>query len=75
MHRGEFFEDPLGEELQRASLGEVTGGGTMQNQNGEIASCDIEIELAKPNPQAAEKFSNALVLRKGVKTQDRSGEP
>jgi hypothetical protein len=60
MHRGEFFEDPLGEELQRASIGEVTGGGTMQNQNGEIASCDIEIELAKPNPQAADKIIEIL---------------
>lgn len=60
MHRGEFFEDPLSEELQRASIGEITGGGTMQNENGEIAFCDIEIELAKPDPQAADKVIEVL---------------
>lgn len=60
MHRGEFFEDPLDNEIQRASIGEVTGGGTMQGQNGEIEYCDIEIELTKPNNEAAGKIIEVL---------------
>src|SRR5688500_17347331 len=46
MHRGERFEDPLGAELQRSQLGEISGGGTMQVENGEIEHCDIEVEVA-----------------------------
>jgi len=57
LHRGEFFEDPLHEELQRASLGEVTGGGTLQRENGEIDSCDIEIEV----PQSARETATRII--------------
>ena len=60
VHRGEFFENPLGDELHRASIGEITGGGTMQDKNGEISFCDIQIELAEPTAQAAEKIIDAL---------------
>ena len=45
MHRGEIFEDPLDELLVAKKIGEVTGGGTLQAQSGEIESCDIEIEV------------------------------
>jgi len=31
--------------LEKGKLGEVTGGGTLQRQTGEIVSCDIEIHL------------------------------
>lgn len=60
MHRGEFFEDPLNEELQRASIGEVRGGGTMQSQNGEIAFCDIEIELTESDHGAVNRIIEVL---------------
>ena len=30
LHRGEWFEDPLAEALEKKTYGEVTGGGTMQ---------------------------------------------
>lgn len=43
--RGEWFEDPLDAVLREQSAGEVTGGGTLQADNGEIQSCDIEVEL------------------------------
>lgn len=44
-HRFEL-EDALQEILEKNLMGEVTGGGTAQNADGEIAYCDIEIDLA-----------------------------
>lgn len=43
--RGERFEDPLGEGLEEQGLGEVTGGGTMQEADGEIEYCGIDVDL------------------------------
>jgi hypothetical protein len=43
--RGERYEDPLGEALERLGLGAVTGGGTMQSKEGEIEYCGIDIDL------------------------------
>ncbi len=45
IERGEKYEDPLGEALEKAKLGEVTGGGTMQNKDGSIAWVGVDIEL------------------------------
>jgi hypothetical protein len=36
IHRGRFFEDPLSAALERAALGQITGGGTLQDVTGEI---------------------------------------
>lgn len=47
--RGEIYEDPLDELLRNKGVGEVTGGGTMQYQTGEIEFCDIEILLNSEN--------------------------
>jgi len=44
LDRGELFEDPLDVALRAAGLGEVSGGGTLQAESGEIEYCDIEIE-------------------------------
>lgn len=43
--RGEWFEDPLEEVLGAQKVGEITGGGTLQAESGEIQSCNIELEL------------------------------
>lgn len=43
--RGEVYEDPLDEFLKQKGYGEITGGGTLQSQTGEIKYCDIEIKL------------------------------
>jgi hypothetical protein len=43
--RGEIYEDPLDELLNSENIGEVSGGGTMQEKSGEIEYCDIEIKL------------------------------
>jgi len=44
LDRGIIFEDPLDEVLQKARIGRIDGGGTMQSKSGEIEYCDIEIE-------------------------------
>lgn len=44
--RGEYYEIGLEKILLENKIGEITGGGTMQHQNGEIDFVDIEIELS-----------------------------
>lgn len=45
MHRN-ILENAFQEFLEKENMGEVTGGGTLQNtQTGEIISCDIDIHL------------------------------
>lgn len=43
--RGDIYEDPLDDFLNNNKWGEISGGGTMQQQSGEIKYCDIEINL------------------------------
>ncbi len=45
MHRGEIFEDPLNDLLEETSAGEVSGGGTLMSESGEIEYCDVEIQV------------------------------
>lgn len=49
LDRGEVYEDPLDEFIQKNGIGEVTGGGTMQHESGEIDFCDVEIRLNSDN--------------------------
>ncbi|MCM1187533.1 MAG: hypothetical protein NC251_07790 [Lachnoclostridium sp.] len=44
-HRFEL-EDALQEIFQENKAGEITGGGTSLKENGEIDSCDIEIDFS-----------------------------
>lgn len=53
MHRGDILADPLDEFLQKNGLGAVVGGGTLQSENGEVAECDIEIEVPQCNDEVA----------------------
>lgn len=45
-HRFEL-EDALQEIFQENNAGEITGGGTSLKENGEIDSCDIEIDFSE----------------------------
>jgi hypothetical protein len=45
IERGERYEDPLTAFLNEHGLGEVTGGGSQLNANGEIEFADVELEL------------------------------
>lgn len=58
MHRHEL-EDELKELLDNENLGEIVGGGTLQRPDGEIESCDIEIEL---NDDSAESLNRLVEL-------------
>lgn len=47
--RGDKYEDPIIDELERLGIGEVTGGGTGMGDEGpdgrrEIQSCGIDVE-------------------------------
>ena len=45
LQRGDVYEDPLTEHLEKLGAGEVDGGGTMQKKTGEIDFCDVHILL------------------------------
>jgi hypothetical protein len=51
LHRGEQFEEGLDDKLRKTKAGEISGGGTMQSQTGEIEYCDIEIKLVQASPE------------------------
>jgi hypothetical protein len=78
LDRGELYEDPLDEALRSAGLGEVTGGGTQLAANGEIGSCDLEIELAEISERTLETVRE-LLERLGAPNGSRlvvgEGEP
>jgi len=60
MHRGEFFEDALDAVLKKDRLGEVSGGGTMQDVSGEIEYCDIEIQVPISSPEVVSLIASTL---------------
>ena len=59
------LEDALTEVLEKQQLGEITGGGTAQNPDGEIAYCDIEIDLAREDMAGVEWLAG-LLNRMGI---------
>ncbi|RKW24766.1 hypothetical protein D8B46_00750, partial [Candidatus Gracilibacteria bacterium] len=60
LDRGEMFEDPIMELLEKEGIGEIDGGGTSFDQEtGEIFYCDVEIYL---NDDSAESRENLIKL-------------
>ncbi len=62
-HRFEL-EDALHEILQKNNAGEITGGGTSLKENGEIDSCDIEINFS--NDEKSLDWLVGLLNRIGI---------
>ncbi|WP_051219999.1 hypothetical protein [Rheinheimera baltica] len=60
MHRGEIYEDPLDEILSKNSIGEVSGGGTLQSQSGELEYCDVEIQVKNSTDDTVELIRSSL---------------
>lgn len=60
MHRGEIYEDPLDAILSKNSFGEVSGGGTLQSQSGEIEYCDVEIQVNNSDSETVELIRSSL---------------
>ena len=58
-HRFEL-EDALQEILEKEQLGEITGGGTAQNPDGEIAHCDIDIHLTNDKSDSVKWLADLL---------------
>lgn len=59
--RGEQFEHPLGEALQSAGVGEVTGGGTqLAAEPAGIEFCDVEVRLADASEPVLQKIIELL---------------
>lgn len=50
-HRGDL-EDALTKVLEAHDIGEISGGGSLLEKNGEISECDIEIEATDTSEQA-----------------------
>lgn len=50
--RSEHFEEGLDDKLRKLKVGEISGGGTMQTETGEIEYCDIEVKLRQSSPEA-----------------------
>ncbi|WP_051997484.1 hypothetical protein [Grimontia indica] len=60
IHRGEIYEDPLDKILSENSIGEVSGGGTLQLQSGEIEHCDVEIQVNNSSKETVALIRNSL---------------
>lgn len=61
-----MIEDRLEEQMNAKGLGSIIGGGTLQASDGEIQSCDIEIELAnKDKYQELKTMITELPIPKG----------
>ncbi len=60
MHRSEIYEDPLDVILAKNAAGEVSGGGTLQSQTGEIEYCDVEIQVNNSNDETVELIKSSL---------------
>lgn len=58
-HRFEL-EDALQEILEKEQMGEITGGGTALNPDGEIAYCDIEIHLEDETADSVKWLADLL---------------
>ena len=69
MHRGDIYEDPLHDLLAAQNLGGTTGGGTLMEDNGEVANCDVEIELSDDSDSVDKLVAivNDLGVPKGSK--------
>ena len=48
--RGDVYEYPIDKFLKENKYGELCGGGTLLEKNGEISSCDIQMQLFTNNP-------------------------
>ncbi|PST25534.1 hypothetical protein C7U60_06550 [Mesorhizobium plurifarium] len=60
IHRGEL-EDAFDDLMRRKGFGmRVVGGGTLQEESGEIAHCDIEIEIDELNDENVQLVVRAL---------------
>ena len=60
------FEDMLDVALAESGYGKTTGGGTYQDENGEISGCDITMDISDEVPlEKIKEFLEIFELPKG----------
>jgi hypothetical protein len=64
VQRGEKYEDPLSDELERAGLGFVNGGGTKATPDGSIEYCYLDVQLT--DLEGGISLIRAFLLRVGA---------
>ena len=72
------YEEPLEEFLAEHSLGEITGGGTMQDRDGSVLFAGIDIEVADVKPAVpliARKLAELGAPDGSVLEYELDGEP
>jgi len=60
MLRGEFYREPLEKFFKRNKLGEVTGGGTLLQENGQPAYCEIELSIKDETEEVVSEVKNKI---------------
>lgn len=60
LDRGDMFEAPLNDALQATGMGEVTSGGTVLGEAGEIAFCELEIMVREATDAVLDAIRGAL---------------
>ena len=60
IERYEFWEEPLTEKLEAAGEGEVSGGGTMMDEAGDIQFSDLELALPDLSEARLDALQNAM---------------
>ena len=58
--RGDIYEDPITEALEACGCGTTSGGGTMMQKNGEVAFCDVQIDLNDNTKESMDKLFRVL---------------
>ncbi|MEJ8560464.1 hypothetical protein QTO30_03945 [Yoonia sp. GPGPB17] len=61
LERYEFWEEPLEEHLKSVGEGEVSGGGTMMDEDGEIQFSDLELALPDLSDDRLTQLETAMV--------------
>ena len=62
MDRGGFYEEPIDYALKQMDIGEVDGGGTLQDETDEIKNCDVEIYLYEKSNAYYDKLHSFLMF-------------
>ncbi len=60
MLRGEFYREPLEKFFKKNGLGEVTGGGTLLNNNGQPAYCELELVLKDESEEVVNEVKKKI---------------
>ncbi len=61
MDRGDYWEDPLAEKAEAASIAELSGGGTMMDDDGAILFSEVELVVPDLSDERLNQIEQILV--------------